>query len=185
MMEVLFGEAKEFTRRLYSCSTGVAKKTAWSGFVNVHEVAHGPRQWLTLYRIPQSGLSTWRVRQDWGRRELGTECRLCPTHGALPRLSAGSSSIYYRLSTRLLCRLRRVTPINFIHDLLCPADRIGNGAAFVLRQLACREDAGGDQQHALASSIDAVPNLDGSRTSRPGCREVPDGSLAHSFFVRL
>ena len=50
-----------------------------------------------------------------------------------------------KLSVRLLDRLHRVTPINLFHDLLSPADRIGNGAnrgrnscsAVVLRQSAC------------------------------------------------
>ena len=54
-----------------------------------------------------------------------------------------------------------MTPINLIHDLLSPADRIGDGAhrgrnpcsAVVLRELSCREDAGGDQQHALATLV--------------------------------
>jgi len=52
-------------------------------------------------------------------------------------------------------------PINFFHYPFCPPDGIGNGAhrgrnprpAVILRQLACREDAGGDQQHALATLI--------------------------------
>jgi hypothetical protein len=51
--------------------------------------------------------------------------------------------------------------INFLHDSFCPSDRIGDGAhrgrnprsAVVLRELSCREDAGGDQQHALATLV--------------------------------
>jgi hypothetical protein len=54
-----------------------------------------------------------------------------------------------------------VTPINLLHYPFRPPDRIGNGAyrgrnlcsAVILRQLPCREDAGGDQQHALAAFL--------------------------------
>jgi len=50
-------------------------------------------------------------------------------------------------------RVRRMTPINLVHDLLSPADRVGDGARrgghalsrLVLRELPRREDAGGDQ----------------------------------------
>jgi hypothetical protein len=31
-------------------------------------------------------------------------------------------------SSEILAQGRRVTPINFSHDRLCPPDRIGNGA---------------------------------------------------------
>jgi hypothetical protein len=49
------------------------------------------------------------------------------------------------------------------HDFLCPANRIGNCSdgrrhtlsTIVLRELACSEDGGGDQQHALATFVHA------------------------------
>jgi hypothetical protein len=51
--------------------------------------------------------------------------------------------------------------VNLFHDLLSPADRIGDCAncgghsrcTVVLRQFSCRENAGGDQQHALATFV--------------------------------
>jgi len=54
-------------------------------------------------------------------------------------------------------------PINFLHDPFCPPDGIGNGAhrgghacsAIVLGEFPSREDAGGDQQHALATFVHA------------------------------
>ena len=54
-----------------------------------------------------------------------------------------------------------MTPINLLHYPFCPPDTVGNGAhrgrnprsTVVLRQLAGREDAGGDQQHALATLV--------------------------------
>jgi hypothetical protein len=54
-----------------------------------------------------------------------------------------------------------VPPINLLHDPLCPADSIRYGSygsrnprsAVVLRQFSSRENAGGDQQHALATLV--------------------------------
>jgi hypothetical protein len=71
------------------------------------------------------------------------------------------NSLLVNSSVRLLRRLHWVTSINLLHDPLCPAHRVGNGAnrgrdtrsAVILRQFACREDAGGDQQHALATFV--------------------------------
>jgi hypothetical protein len=71
-----------------------------------------------------------------------------------------------RTSFRLLRRLHRVTPINLLQYPFCPADSVSDGAhrgrnprsAVVLRQLPCREDAGGDQQHAPPAMI---PNRGG------------------------
>jgi hypothetical protein len=58
-------------------------------------------------------------------------------------------------------RFRRMTPINLLHDPLCPADSICNGSdgcrnprsAVILCQLPCRENAGGNEQHALPALI--------------------------------
>jgi hypothetical protein len=65
------------------------------------------------------------------------------------------------LSSRLLHGLRRMTPINLVHDLLCPTDCICDGgygrghprSAVVLRELPCRKDACGDEQDALATFV--------------------------------
>ena len=54
-----------------------------------------------------------------------------------------------------------MTPINLIHYPFCPPDRIGDGAhrgrnpcsTVVLSKLSRREDASGDQQHALATLV--------------------------------
>ena len=54
-----------------------------------------------------------------------------------------------------------MTFVNRLHNLLCPADSICYGSygsrnprsAIVLRQLSCREDRRGDQQHALATFV--------------------------------
>jgi len=54
-----------------------------------------------------------------------------------------------------------MTPINLLHNPLCPADSICNGSygcrnprsAVVLRQFSCRKNACGDQQHALATLV--------------------------------
>jgi hypothetical protein len=54
-----------------------------------------------------------------------------------------------------------MTAINLLHDPLSPSNSIGDGAhsgrnprsAVVLRQLASREDTGGNQQDALATFI--------------------------------
>jgi hypothetical protein len=77
---------------------------------------------------------------------------------ALHRRTASSVKVFARL---LLFRLCRMSPINLFHYPLCPPDTVRDGAhrrrnprsAVVLRQLACREDAGGDQEHALATFI--------------------------------
>src|SRR5690242_18962764 len=61
----------------------------------------------------------------------------------------------------ILWRRHRVPPINFLHVPFCPADRIGDGSyssrdacpAIVLREPTRCEDAGGDQQHALATLV--------------------------------
>ena len=61
----------------------------------------------------------------------------------------------------LFLRSYRMAVINLFHDPLCPPHGVGNGAycgrnpcsAVVLRELPCREDAGGDQQHALATLV--------------------------------
>jgi len=60
-------------------------------------------------------------------------------------------------------RSYRMTPINLLHDPLCPADSIRYGSygcrnprpAVVLCQLSGREDRGGDQKHALATFVHA------------------------------
>jgi hypothetical protein len=57
-----------------------------------------------------------------------------------------------------------MTAINFFHNPFCPADSICYGSygcrnprsAVVLRQLACCEDAGGDQKHALATFVHTI-----------------------------
>ena len=72
-----------------------------------------------------------------------------------------------------LRRLRRMPPINLLHDPLSPSDGIGDGAhrrrnsrsAVVLCQFTSRQNRGGDQQHALPALIHL-------------------GSLALSSFVR-
>jgi len=54
-----------------------------------------------------------------------------------------------------------MTPINLLHDPLSPTHGIRYGSysgrnprsAVVLRQLSCCENAGGDQQHALATLV--------------------------------
>ena len=70
-----------------------------------------------------------------------------------------------RLSTHLRShKLRRVTPINLLHDPLCPPDSICNGthrgwnpcSAVVLRQFSRRKNAGSDQQHALATFVHEI-----------------------------
>ena len=74
---------------------------------------------------------------------------------------------------------RRPPPINLLHNLLCPADRVGDGAhrrrnplpAVILRQLPCGKDAGGDQEHALATFVHwEVPGSGISRKSSLGHR---------------
>ena len=58
-------------------------------------------------------------------------------------------------------RLRRVPPINLQHDLFSPAHAIRYGSygsrnprsAVVLRELPCRKDARGDQQHSFATFV--------------------------------
>jgi len=62
---------------------------------------------------------------------------------------------------RLLRWLLRMTSVDLFHDPLCPAHAVCYGSyrsrdacsAVVLRELSCREDAGGDQQHALATLV--------------------------------
>ena len=59
----------------------------------------------------------------------------------------------FRLTSRLLRGFCRVTPVNLLHQSLCPSDRIGDGAhrgrnprsTVVLSQLTRSKDAGGDQ----------------------------------------
>jgi hypothetical protein len=74
----------------------------------------------------------------------------------------GSHSMGKLPARRLLLRwLCGVSSVDLIHYLFCPPDSIGNGAdrgwnprsTFIQRQLSSREDAGGDQEHALATFV--------------------------------
>ena len=73
----------------------------------------------------------------------------------------------------MVCRLHRVTLVDLLHYPFRPPNRVGDGThrrrnsrpTVVLRQLAGREDAGGDQQHALATFVHRI-------------------SVAYSLFVR-
>ena len=87
-----------------------------------------------------------------------------------------SSSLLHLGQQNFIGSFHRMPPINLFHYPLCPPDRIRYGSygcrnprpAIVLCQLSSGEDAGGDQEHALATfihidqrSIFAFSSLDG------------------------
>src|SRR5208282_3316601 len=94
------------------------------------------------------------------------------------------NSLLVNSSVRLLRRLHWVTSINLLHDPLCPAHRIGNSAhrggnsrsTVVLSQFSGCEDAGGDQQHALATLIH-FRSLARSLYIRQWCDETEIGRM--------
>src|SRR6266550_6222534 len=73
------------------------------------------------------------------------------------------------------------TPINLIHDSLCPSDRIGYGTdrgrnlclTAIRSKLPCSQNAGGTQQNALASLIH-----EGSLAVSLFCLPHPEPELA-------
>jgi hypothetical protein len=86
--------------------------------------------------------------------------------------------------------LLRPPPINLLHDLFSPANRVGNCSdgcrnplsAIVLRQLPRRQNCRHDSKHALSTFIHrAAPG----RNLTQRLRWVTSLSLSLSYFVRL